>query len=189
MADRAAPSRPRTPHSPLTSSLRHATATIDDLTLALANYSRVPSPEPPTVLRCCCGREDCENTKALLAFKSDLESRLILSAGESYSASAALPLEPPHRNWTSASPKARSIRTETRGKHSSSRCCFDLTFSQGLRTPSNVEEPATPLDPKGLTQDEVDSQVDLLLREKSALEKVSGVPMALGHLTEPLTAA
>lgn len=63
----------------MASSLNHATSTIDDLTIALANFSRVPSPEP-SVLSCCCGRDDCENANAWFSMKSKLESRLILSA-------------------------------------------------------------------------------------------------------------
>ncbi len=73
-------SRPLTPESPLASSLNHATSTIDDLTVALANFSRVPSPEP-SLMMCCCGRDDCENANAWFSMKSKLESRLILSAG------------------------------------------------------------------------------------------------------------
>ncbi|RDB19916.1 hypothetical protein Hypma_012965 [Hypsizygus marmoreus] len=73
-------SRPTTPESPLTNSFYHANSTVDDLTAALANFSRVPSPEPPTILTCCCGNEDCENAKAWMELKSRLESRLILSA-------------------------------------------------------------------------------------------------------------
>ncbi|KAF9238792.1 hypothetical protein BU15DRAFT_75015 [Melanogaster broomeanus] len=69
--------RPATPDS---SSLYHATGTIDDLTHALTNFSRVPSPEPQIQICCCCGSEDCEATKSWLALKSKLESRLILSA-------------------------------------------------------------------------------------------------------------
>lgn len=74
-------SRPTTPLSPLTSSLYHATSTIDDLIAALANFSRVPSPEPFESITCCCGREDCENLKTWLELKARLGSRLILSAG------------------------------------------------------------------------------------------------------------
>ncbi|ESK94111.1 hypothetical protein Moror_12778 [Moniliophthora roreri MCA 2997] len=70
------------PDTPLTmtSTLEHATSTIDDLTLALANFSRLPSPEPPSVLDCCCGREDCEHAQTWHAVKARLESRLTLSA-------------------------------------------------------------------------------------------------------------
>ena len=74
--------RPATPESPLTSSLYHATSTMDDITTALANFSRVPSPEPPSAVTCCCGKENCENLKSWLALKSRLGSRLILSAGK-----------------------------------------------------------------------------------------------------------
>nr|GAT50162.1 predicted protein [Mycena chlorophos] len=74
--------RPRTPHSPLTNrdSLYDATSTIDDLTQALESVSRVPSPEAPAALCCCCGRDDCENMQAWMAVKARLESRLTLSA-------------------------------------------------------------------------------------------------------------
>ncbi|PPQ95877.1 hypothetical protein CVT26_015569 [Gymnopilus dilepis] len=73
-------SRPPTPESPLANSLYHATSTIDELTAALANFSRVPSPEPVSALTCCCGKEDCENLKSWLDLKSRLDSRLVLSA-------------------------------------------------------------------------------------------------------------
>ncbi|KAJ7265355.1 hypothetical protein B0H12DRAFT_1100459 [Mycena haematopus] len=74
--------RPPTPDSPLTNrdSLYDVTTTIDDLTQALGNASRVPSPEPPGLFSCCCGQDDCENVQAWLATKARLESRLTLSA-------------------------------------------------------------------------------------------------------------
>ncbi|KAJ7639341.1 hypothetical protein FB45DRAFT_1001241 [Roridomyces roridus] len=73
---------PPTPDLPLTNrdSLYDATVTIDDLTQALDNVSRVPSPEPLSALCCCCGLDDCENLQAWLAVKARLESRLTLSA-------------------------------------------------------------------------------------------------------------
>jgi hypothetical protein len=76
-------SRPATPESYLSSTLDHATSTIDDLTQALSNVSRVPSPEPALVLSCCCGKTaevPCENLRNWLGFKARLESRLTLSA-------------------------------------------------------------------------------------------------------------
>ncbi|KAH9948736.1 hypothetical protein B0H21DRAFT_210945 [Amylocystis lapponica] len=73
-------SRPPTPDSPMSNSLHHATSTIDDLTLALSNFSRTSSPEPPNVSVCCCGKEDCETTRVWSAYKSKMESRLVLSA-------------------------------------------------------------------------------------------------------------
>ncbi|KAJ7784187.1 hypothetical protein B0H16DRAFT_1356160 [Mycena metata] len=76
--------RPRTPDSPQTNrdSLYDATTTIDELTQALENASRVPSPEPPgSLYDCCCGRgEACDNVRAWLGMKARLESRLTLSA-------------------------------------------------------------------------------------------------------------
>jgi hypothetical protein len=77
----ASTSPPRTPESSWTSSLQDASATVDDLTVALANFSRIPSPQLTPSLICCCGQDDCENHQAWLGFKSKLESRLILSAG------------------------------------------------------------------------------------------------------------
>ncbi|KAF9000224.1 hypothetical protein BDQ17DRAFT_1359844 [Cyathus striatus] len=85
----AAHSRPRTPESPMASSLYHASSTIDELTTALANFSRIPSPEPMATLTCCCGKEDCENLSAWLALKSRLDSRLILSAEKNHQLSSA----------------------------------------------------------------------------------------------------
>ncbi|KAG6854443.1 hypothetical protein C0991_006522 [Blastosporella zonata] len=61
-------------------SVHTANTTIDDLTLALANFSRIPSPEPTRRLSCCCGKEDCENASTWSELKARLESRLILSA-------------------------------------------------------------------------------------------------------------
>jgi len=63
-----------------------ANTNIDDLTLALANFSRVPSPEPAEALTCCCGNDTCDNLQAWISTKSRLESRLTLSAGQ-YAAS------------------------------------------------------------------------------------------------------
>ncbi|RPD66795.1 hypothetical protein L226DRAFT_476686 [Lentinus tigrinus ALCF2SS1-7] len=73
-------SRPLTPDSQLASSLHRATTTIDELTNALTNASRLSSPEPENVCTCCCGREECENSKAWATLKAKLESRLVLSA-------------------------------------------------------------------------------------------------------------
>ncbi|KAI0638562.1 hypothetical protein C8Q77DRAFT_1049062 [Trametes polyzona] len=73
-------SRPLTPDSQLASSLHRATATVDDLTHTLSSVSRLSSPEPDNAWTCCCGREDCETSKAWSAFKAKLESRLVLSA-------------------------------------------------------------------------------------------------------------
>ncbi|KAE9407242.1 hypothetical protein BT96DRAFT_914824 [Gymnopus androsaceus JB14] len=72
-------SRPITPESPLHNS-ESLDNTIDDLTLALNNFSRVPSPEPPSLFTCCCQQEDCENFRTWQAVKSRLENRLTLSA-------------------------------------------------------------------------------------------------------------
>ncbi|KAI0375969.1 hypothetical protein BV20DRAFT_960058 [Pilatotrama ljubarskyi] len=73
-------SRPLTPDSQLTSSLHRATTTIDELTHTLTSVSRLSSPEPESVVACCCGREECEASRAWAAFRAKLESRLVLSA-------------------------------------------------------------------------------------------------------------
>jgi hypothetical protein len=71
--------------SPLSRSFLDASTAIDDLTRSLADYSRVSTPEPPSHLpRCECDTEDSEYTRAWLAVKAKLESRLVLSAGASY---------------------------------------------------------------------------------------------------------
>lgn len=103
---------PDIPDSPLTD---HATATIDDLTLALSKFSRVPSPEPrqATLLGCCCARDDCENLKAWLAFKSTSQSRLILSAGKFGWFHYISYIHLVCRGWSSPLAEARSIRAST----------------------------------------------------------------------------
>jgi hypothetical protein len=69
------------PDSPSHSFLDASTA-IDDLTRSLADYSPISTPEPPSHLPGCeCNTEDGEYTKAWLALKAKLESRLVLSAG------------------------------------------------------------------------------------------------------------
>ncbi|KNZ78618.1 hypothetical protein J132_11059 [Termitomyces sp. J132] len=73
-------SRPTSPESLMNNSLHNANSTIDDLTLALANFSTVSSPELDRILTCCCGKENCENARAWSELKARLESRLILSA-------------------------------------------------------------------------------------------------------------
>ncbi|KAI0677177.1 hypothetical protein C8Q78DRAFT_1159371 [Trametes maxima] len=72
--------RPSTPDSPLSSSLHRATTTIDELTHTLSSVSRLSSPDPEGACICCCGREDCETSRAWTALKVKLESRLVLSA-------------------------------------------------------------------------------------------------------------
>ena len=77
-------SRPRTPESPLTSSLQDAAATIDDLTSAMAQFSKMPNTPLPDSPSCCCGTEKCTNHQTWMEFKAKLEGRLILCAGEVY---------------------------------------------------------------------------------------------------------
>jgi hypothetical protein len=73
--------------SPLSRSFLDASTAIDDLTRSLVDYSRVSTPEPPSHFpgcQCNTDSEDNEYTKAWLAVKAKLESRLVLSAGASY---------------------------------------------------------------------------------------------------------
>ncbi|KAH9960468.1 hypothetical protein BC827DRAFT_1207953 [Russula dissimulans] len=68
-------------NSPLSRSFLDASTAIDDLTRSLSDYSRISTPEPPSHLPVCeCNAEDSEYTKAWLAVKAKLESRLVLSA-------------------------------------------------------------------------------------------------------------
>ncbi|KAH9998330.1 hypothetical protein BJV77DRAFT_1064847 [Russula vinacea] len=67
--------------SPLSRSFLDASTAVDDLTRSLADYSRVSTPEPPPHLPGCeCNTEHSEYTRAWLAVKAKLESRLVLSA-------------------------------------------------------------------------------------------------------------
>ncbi|OAX44070.1 hypothetical protein K503DRAFT_765392 [Rhizopogon vinicolor AM-OR11-026] len=68
------------PATPDTSSLYHASSNIDDLTLALMNFSQVPPLESQQNLCCCCGSTECNATKNWLDLKEKLEKRLHLSA-------------------------------------------------------------------------------------------------------------
>ena len=68
--------------SPLKNGFYHGTSNVDDLTATLANFSRASSPEPPSAITCCCGRESCENLRSWLALKSHVGGKLILSAGK-----------------------------------------------------------------------------------------------------------
>ncbi len=72
---------PISPSSPMTCSFYGATSTIDDLTTAIADLSRIPSPDPVAALTCCCGTENCENYKSWIGLKAKLNQRLVLSAG------------------------------------------------------------------------------------------------------------
>lgn len=65
----------------MNNSFHNADSTIDDSTLALANFPRALSPESDKILTCCCGKEDCEKAKAWSELRARLESRLVLSAG------------------------------------------------------------------------------------------------------------
>ncbi|KIO22023.1 hypothetical protein M407DRAFT_28438 [Tulasnella calospora MUT 4182] len=74
-------SSPESSSTATTSSLFRASNTIDDLTRALASFSRGATPEPPLDFPlCCCERENCEATLSWLQAKEKLEKKLELSA-------------------------------------------------------------------------------------------------------------
>lgn len=127
--------RPATPDSPLASSLYHAASTIDDLTLALTNFSRIPSPELQSQICCCCGTEECEATKAWLALKAKLESRLVLSAGESVCQGEHHQFpNPPRRSWVCITAAPRGVCGQTRGSsYMHAPCLHALTPSTAER--------------------------------------------------------
>ncbi|GJE87434.1 hypothetical protein PsYK624_035170 [Phanerochaete sordida] len=134
-------SRPGTPDSPR--SLRKVTATIDDLTAALSNFNRVPSPEPPDATTCCCGREDCESSRAWAALKNKLEGRLILSA------EVGQALLERHEAFVRRHESGHSLSTS-------------ISSIQDL-----VDDPSA----SRRTQEEVDARVAELVRENAVLEK------------------
>jgi hypothetical protein len=71
---------PETPSSPLARSLDLSSSTFDELRNALSEVNSA-STETDTVVRCCCGREDCHNTVSWLAVRAKLEHRIFLTAG------------------------------------------------------------------------------------------------------------
>ncbi|KAG8852351.1 hypothetical protein FRB96_008697 [Tulasnella sp. 330] len=78
----ASSSRSSSPDSSITTnaSFIRASNTIDDLTRALASFSRGPSLELPDTTACCCGREDCEASSSWMTARGKLEKELELSA-------------------------------------------------------------------------------------------------------------
>lgn len=78
------------PSSPSHSFL-DASSAIDDVTRSFTDYSRIQTPDLPShVSDCNCNTDDTEYTKAWMAVKAKLESRLVLSAGASHTALAPL---------------------------------------------------------------------------------------------------
>ncbi|KAI0065860.1 hypothetical protein BV25DRAFT_1797971 [Artomyces pyxidatus] len=134
------PSRSSTPGSP-SRSLYDATTAIDDLTRSLANFSRVATPEPVNASGCCCAAEDCEYTKAWLAVKSKLESRLVLSAVEVGQA-----LLQRHEAYV------RRVQLQ-------------------VRNPSEAEADTGVLEDSTRTRQELEARVAELVRENAVLEK------------------
>lgn len=189
-------SRSPTPESPLTSSLYHATSTMDDITTALANFSRVPSPEPPSAITCCCGKENCENLKSWLALKSRLESRLILSAGNLkatlHSSTSPAEIFYVHlevgqallqrheayvRQHEVFDPKSnRSFSLSDLNLNPIQRKCIDINASRY----SQHEDNAT-TEPQS-TDDDLNLELETLTKEKVRLEKVSIVVIASSYV-------
>ncbi|KAF9444449.1 hypothetical protein P691DRAFT_677569 [Macrolepiota fuliginosa MF-IS2] len=156
------PSRPATPESPLTNSLYRATSTIDDLTLALSNFSRVPSPDPPVKINCCCGFEECENLQAWHELKSRLESRLTLSAEVG---------------------QALLQRHEAYVRRHEARCRIKRTNDvrqQGSVSDEEDDEDDTIV----FRQEQFDLQYAELLKEKMALEKRLNQVLVNSEVTE-----
>lgn len=91
------------PSSPSSRSYLDASSAIDDLTRSLTDYSRVSTPEPPShASDCSCNTNDSEYTKAWMAVKTKLESRLVLSAGALHTALAhTWHMSTTRRGWAS----------------------------------------------------------------------------------------
>lgn len=165
---------PATLDSPLASSLYHATSTIDDLTLALTNVSRVPSPEPLRQICCCCGSEECEVTQAWLALKSRLESRLVLSAGESECQGGHPTIPIPAAEVGSA--LLQRHEACVRGHEVCLTCMLHVATPSPPAQPSvSTLRRATQDSVPGHTETDqayVDTRVAELMKENSVLEKV-----------------
>jgi hypothetical protein len=165
-------SPPGTPESAIRNSLYHATSTVDDLTAALADFSRVPSPEPPTVLACCCRNEDCENVKCWLAVKSKLESRLILSAGgkipSSFIRTSKLSMYDVQRLAKPSCADTKHTFADTRQVFRSSLLSprSDLLLQTPTREGPSDYEQSSP------SEEHIESRVVELLQENLNLEKV-----------------
>ena len=73
----------QTPRSPSPHyKLQRATATIDEITKALAEFSRSTTPEPLGAPFCsCCDKDSCETSASWARDRSKIEKRLVLSAG------------------------------------------------------------------------------------------------------------
>jgi hypothetical protein len=124
--------------SPLSRSFLDASTAIDDLTRSLADYSRVSTPEPPSHLpRCECNTEESEYTRAWLAVKAKLESRLVLSAGASYNPFVTRFKLITHRGWAGFVTETRSIRSEDAGPSP-----FQFSF---VRLSTNLSRPRSVL--------------------------------------------
>ena len=96
------------PSSPSSRSFLDASSAIDDLTRSLTDYSRVTTPEPSShASGCNCNTDDSEYTKAWMAVKAKLESRLVLSAGALHIALAhTWPMPTTHRGRASLATEA-----------------------------------------------------------------------------------
>lgn len=177
---------PFSPESPLTSSLFAATNAIDDLTRSLADFSRVSTPEPHTVLTCCCAREDCEYTKAWLVVKSKLENRLILAAGASSVYSVLAHDESIPISQRSDKHYSRDMKLTSAGSRYKLRSSFRLAFlpviiqseDRELQPPTtNVSADSREIDPS--SQQELEGRVGELVKENAVLEKVSPALLTL----------
>ena len=105
------------PSSPSSRSYLDATSAIDDLTRSLTDYSRVSTPEPPShASDCSCNTDDSEYTKAWMALKTKLESRLVLSAGALHAAlTHTWHMSTTCRGWASLATETRGLCTKNPG--------------------------------------------------------------------------
>jgi hypothetical protein len=104
--------------------LQRASATIDEITKVLSEFSRSTAPEPLHVPACsCCDAEDCETKLAWERDRVELVDKLVLSAGKVavsfprilswVSVSRTLPVDAVvcnfGRDWASATRAPRSV--------------------------------------------------------------------------------
>ena len=193
------------PESPSTNSLYHATSTMDDITTALANFSRVPSPEPLSAVTCCCGKENCENLKSWLAIKSRLGSRLTLSAGRvniihytllQVQLTYYVFLEVGQALLQRHEAYVRQHEVYDPSKSNRSFLLSDLNLNPTQRKWGSInashypQEDNTTTDSQSMN-DDLNSELETLTMEKVRLEKVSidVIAGSLCHHTSPLSIA
>ncbi|KAF8645505.1 hypothetical protein AX16_007790 [Volvariella volvacea WC 439] len=169
------PMTPLSPETPLTQSLHIATSTMDELTLALTNFSHA---DPPSAfsITCCCNKEDCPNLTAWLAVKSRLESRLILSAEVGQ---ALLQRHEAYVRQHEARAKQRRMRREREAQRGAEHPLrHQIQYSDDQQQQEEDEEE------ERRKQDDIDAELEELHRENQSLKKQLNQALVNNEVTE-----